>query len=104
MTGLGYGAGIFFFAVGYTAFLLGGLTIVARRWGEAAVGPWIAFGVVLLVLLLRRFRPPGGLMQVRSCQEPVGPQNSGRSSSGTTRSSVPSGGNTVNSDTRARWL
>ncbi len=47
------------FAVLYTAVLLGGGTIIARTWGEAAVVPWIAAGIVALLIILRRFAPWG---------------------------------------------
>lgn len=53
--GLGYGAAIFGFAIGYPAVLLGGMTLIARRWGEATIGPWIVFGAAMLIPLVRRF-------------------------------------------------
>lgn len=45
------------FAVLYTAVLLGGGTIIARTWGEAAVVPWTAAGIIALLIILRRFAP-----------------------------------------------
>ena len=41
------------FALGYAAFILGGGAIVARIWGDAALGPWTALCIAGLVVALR---------------------------------------------------
>jgi hypothetical protein len=51
---LGMAVRLFGLAIGSTVAILGGGTVIARRWGETYVMPWVVLCIVILVVGLKK--------------------------------------------------